>query len=259
MAEKKRFIDDFEEYEVTEEHRPSRGGTVVRVIFYLLILIVNCAIVFRVCMAEDPKAVKSLKLTDALRAAYAEEGDKLTIYTQSVYDMYTSDGVYYATGLFYCPAAGELQIALRYNVRTADGAIVGTPEGDAVAAALYESGVFGMPSSSSRIVMHEVASTVTLSEAEMRDSDFFAFRLTDGEGHYYVPDSTEKLTRILYVYNKLTFDGLEEEDVDYYIEIYPIYGSSPDYSKVLGRMKVYSTDRSREEYTLSGSEKRKLS
>ncbi len=259
MAEKKRFIDDFEEYEVTEEHHPSRAGTVVRIIFYIMILLVNCAIIFRVCMAEDPKAVKNLKLTDALRAAYAEKGDELEIYTQSVYDMYTQDGVYYATGLFFCPSAGELQVSVRYNVRTADTAITGTPEGNMLAEALFEAGRFGVPSLSAEVIKRQVASTVTYSEGEMRNGDFFAFRLTDDEGRTYTPNDAERLTRILYVYHKLTFDGLPEDNVDYYLEIYPSYGGTPDYSTVLGRMRVYSTERSREEYSLSGSEKKGLS
>lgn len=259
MAEKKRFIDDFEEYEVTEDHHPSKIGTVIRVIFYSLILLVNCAIIFRVCMAEDPSVVKKLAINDTLREVYAESADDFHIYTQTVYDMYTKDGIYYASGLFFCPAADQLQVSIRYNVRTAADAVPDSVLGDTAPALLSEFGVLRIPSLSARAVLDQIISSSTLSEGEMREGEFFTFRLTDDLGNYYAPSDDFKLTRLLYVYHKLTFDGLTDGETNYYVEIYPLRGDAPDYDTVLGRMKVYSTERPIEEYTVSSSERSKLS
>ena len=259
MARKKRFIDDFEEYEVTEDHHPSKGGVVVRIIFYSLILIVNCAIIFRVCMAEDPRAVKKLAINETLRAAYAESKDDFHVYTQTVFDMYTSDGLYYSTGLFLCPEAGQLQVSVRYNVRTADGAMNGTPENDAIADFMAENGILPPAGVSGEVMRMYISSNVSVSESNMRTGDYFAYRLTDDFGNYYLPSDDIKISRILYVYHKLTFDGLTDEDTNFYVEIYPKYGGVPDYDTQLGRMKVYSSERQREEYSLSGSERSRLS
>ena len=255
----KHFMDDFEEYEVTEEHHPSRAGTVIRFIFYGLILLVNCAIIFRVCMAEDPKSVKNLSINETLRAAYAESTDDFHIYTQTVYDMYTSDGIYYATGLFYCPSAEQLQISIRYNVRTADGAVRWTADNEFIVSLLEKSGLFSISKISGTVMRRHIEENISLSESEMREGDFFAFRLTDDFGNYYPVTDDAKTTRILYVYHKLTFDGLTDKDSNFYVEIYPMKNGSPDYDTVLGRMKVYSIDRASDEYELSGKERSQLS
>ena len=259
MAEKKRFIDDFEEYEVTEDHHPSKIGTVIRVIFYSLILLVNCAIIFRVCMADDPREIKSLAINDTLREAYAESADDFRIYTQTVYDMYTKDGIYYASGLFFCPTADQLQISIRYNVRTADDAVPDSVLTATTPLLLSDFGVMRLPSLSGQVVRSRIVSSSALTERDMREGDFFTFRLTDDFGNYYDPSGDGKLTRLLYVYHKLTFDGLTDEETNFYVEIYPLRGDTPDYDTVLGRMKVYSIERPSDEYSLSGSERSKLS
>ena len=256
---KKRFMDDFEEYEVTEDHHPSRGGLVIRFIFYGLILLINAGLIFRVCMAEDPGSVSSLAINDTLRAAYAESKDDFHIYTQTIYDMYTSDGIYYATGLFFCPSADELQVAIRYNVRTADAAVKWTSENETVVALLEQSGLFPISKLSGHVLRDSVGHNISLSESKMRGGDFFTFRLTDDFGNYYNATADKKVSRILYVYHKLTFDVLTDEKTNFYVEIYPLKDGDPDYTTVLGRMKVYSVDRSSNEYKLSGKEKSQLS
>ena len=64
---------------------------------------------------------------------------------------------------------------------------------------------------------------------------------------------------MLYVYHKLTFDGVPEDGTNLYIEIYPLYGGLPDYTTVLGRMRVYSIERSADDYAISSSLKKELS
>ncbi len=259
MAEKKSFVDDFEEYEVSEEHHPSKFGYVVKWIFFLLILFANGALIFRVCMAEDPRAVKSLAVNDALRAAYREYGDEFEIKTQHVYDMYTSDGIYYSTGLFYIPKARQIQVAVRYNIRTADGVVAGTPNNDMLVDVLESIRFFPPSPIANGVFVHHARSHVDISASDMRSGDFFAFRLVDDSSNYYTPTSSVKTTRMLYVYHKLTFDGVPEDGTNLYIEIYPLYGGLPDYTTVLGRMRVYSIERSADDYAISSSLKKELS
>ncbi len=258
MAEKKRFMDDFEEYEVTEEHHPSKLGTVIRFIFYGLILLVNAAILFRVCMGGDPASVKKLTINDTLRAAYTASPDDFTVYTQTVYDMYTEDGIYYATGMFFVPKAGQLQVSIRYNVRTADDAITGTSINETFSTLLSDSGLLPPSPLSGAVLRRGATVHLSFDQSELRDSDYFAFRLCDDEGNYYLVSNDEKSTRLLYVYHKLTFDGIPSNESNLYVEIYASYKGIPDYSTVLGRMKVYSNERALDEYRLSGNQKNDL-
>ena len=259
MAEKKHFLDDFENYEVTEDHRPSRFGYFMKWIFFGIILIANAALIFRVCMAEDPKFVKSLSVNDRLRDAYAVSPDDFVIVRQSVYDMYTPDGLYYSTGLFYIPAANQLQVSVRYNVRTADQAMTGTSANNNVVEMLDDIGFFYDLTSIHGNLLEYAKENVTISPDDMRSGDYFAYRLVDSNGNFYEPTTSEKYTRLLYVYHKLTFDGVPAEGADFYVEIYPMFGSTPDYDDVIARMQLYSLERNSDEYKISSSLRKELS
>ncbi len=231
---------------------PSLFTRIIKWIFTALVLFVCAAIVFRIWMAGDPKAVKNLTINDTLREAYQSDEENFAVYTQTIYDMYSdiyedtdlytnqNTGYFYSSGLFYIPSAGEIQVSVRYNVRT-------------LSTMLSKNGY-----------------DEDMSQSEIMNGEFFAFRLTnendDGvlaDGEYYVvPASSEKLTRFFYVYYCLTFDGLTVEDgEDYYIEIYMLdEDGEPDYDSCVGRMKIYNTStRELLEYDLSSSEKKELS
>ncbi|MCD7782579.1 MAG: hypothetical protein LUI15_01570 [Firmicutes bacterium] len=239
--------------DVSEKYsKPSIVFRIIRWIFYALILFVCVAIGFRIWMSGDPSEVKNLRINDALRAAYQADEENFAVYTQTIYDMYSDiyedtdlytnqdTGYFYSSGLFYIPSANEIQVSVRYNVRT-----LGT-------------------------ILSKNGYDENMSQSEIMSGEFFAYRLTneddDGvlaEGEYYVvPTSSEKLTRFFYVYYCLTFDGLTVEDgEDYYIEIYMLdEDGEPDYDSCVGRMKIYNTStRNLLEYDLSSSEKKELS
>ncbi len=247
----KRIYEDFESYDdipASEKYsKPSVFGTVIRVIFYALILLVNCAVIFRVCMAEDPKSVSKPEINDALREAYAESSD-FAIKTQTVYDMYTEDGIFYSTGMFYCPAAEQLQVTVRYNYRTMPDVLIADDLGlgfDTVEELTEE--------------QREQSKYNSLSGDDIKSGEYFAYRLTDDEGNIYEPSNKTKLLRFLYVYQTLTFDGVVAEGTNLYIELYMIRDGEADYSAPVGKMKVYSCERELLDYGLSDAEKKELS
>ena len=250
MAEKKRLYEDFEEYEVTEERHPTKAGIVIRYIFYFVILLINVAIIFRVCMAENPGSIDKPTINDTLRDAYAGSED-ITVLTQTVYDMFTSDGCFYATGMFYFPDAEQLQVSIRYNVRTISQ-MIDSPS-------LYREplGRFPVRDIGTYSSLTDIHEPVTVDE--IKAGEFFAFRLSDNNGTYYAPSDISNVSRSLYQYRKLTFDGVTVDNDSLYVFIYPLSDDgTPDYTRTLGKMKIYSVDRETYEYKLSGSEKSKL-
>lgn len=246
----KHIYEDFESYDdvpASEKYsKHSVFSIIMRVIFYTLILLVNCAVVFRVCMAEDPKSVSSPEINDVLRNAYAENED-FVINTQTVYDMYTEDGIFYATGMFHCPSAEQLQVTIRYNYRTMPDVLIADELGlgfDTVEELSDDE--------------RELSEYNSLSASDVRENEYFAYRLKDDAGNVYEPSSKTKLSRFLYVYQTLTFDGVSAEGTNLYIELYMIRDGGVDYSAPVGRMKVYSCERELNEYELSGSEIKEL-
>lgn len=246
----KHIYEDFESYDdvpASEKYKkPTVFGIIMRVIFYSLIMLVNCAVIFRVCMADDPKSVTSPEINETLREAYAESDDFI-IQTQTVYDMYTEDGIFYSTGMFYCPSARQLQVTVRYNYRTMPDVLISDELGlgfDTVEKLSDED--------------REKSEYNSLSADDVKENEYFAYRLTDDDGNIYEPSSKTKLPRFLYVYQTLTFDGVDAEGTNLYVELYMIRDGVPDYSAPVGRMKVYSTERELDEYELSASEIKEL-
>ncbi len=246
----KRTYEDFESYDdipASEKYsKPSVFSVVMRIIFYTLIMIVNCAVIFRVCMADDPKSVTSPEINEVLKKAYAENGD-FSVKTQTVYDMYTEDGIFYATGMFYCPSASQLQVTIRYNYRTMPDILISDELGlgfDTVEQLSDEE--------------REQSKYNSLSGSDVKNNEYFAYRLVDDEGKIYEPSNKTKLPRFLYVYQTLTFDGVEITDNNLYVQLYMIRDGEPDYSVPVGKMKIYSTERELSDYELSGSDIKKL-
>ncbi len=246
MAEQqKRIYEAFESYDEEPAEikysRPSPMKIAVKVIFYLFIVLVNGAVIFRVCSAEDPKAVLRPIVTEAMREAYAED-EGFAIYTQDIFDMYTEDGLFYSTGMFYTPSAGQLQVSVRYNVRTMPDVLIADELGlgfDSNEELSYE--------------QRETSDFETLPSDVIKNTDYFAFRLTDDKGNDYLPEETEKMTRSLYVFHTFVFDVVPDEETNFYIELYLLRDGEPDYTSLVGRMKVLSCERPLKKYELSGS------
>lgn len=244
------IYEDFESYDevpASEKYsKPTVFGIIVRVVFYALILLVNCALVFRVCMADDPKSVSSPKINDVLREAYSADSKNFSIKTQTIYDMYTEDGLFYSTGMFLCESAEQLQVTLRYNYRTMPDVLICDDLG------------FGFDTMEKLSdEEREKSEYSSVSASDVKNGEFFAYRLKDDDGNVYELSEKTKITRFLYVYQTLTFDGVLEGS-SLYLEIYMIRDGVVDYSVPVGSMKVYSKDRELLDYKLSNSEIKEL-
>lgn len=209
--------------------KKSRLGTIIRIIFYLFILFLNTAIILRVCMYNDPKKIENFAATPRAREAYAASDGSLTIYTQEIYDIYTKDGHFYSTAFYYIAEADEIQVAIRYNVHALEGYFI-------------ENGYDSEPTAE-----------------QIRENEYFAFRLKDSYGNYYEPAFTEGSSRFMYVYRKLAFNGIKVLNGKFGIEIYPICNGTPDYDTVLGTMTIYNPELSTETYRLTRSDRERLS
>lgn len=213
-----------------DNKKKKRGfGSIIRIVFYLFLLFVNAAIILRVCVYNNPKNIENLTATPRAREAYAASDGNLTVYTQEIYDMYTKDGYFYSTAFYYIAEADEIQLAIRYNVHALEGYFT-------------ENGYDSEPDAE-----------------QLRENEYFAFRLKDSYGNYYDPTITEGSSRFMYVYRKLAFNGIKVLNGKFDIEIYPIYNGTPDYDTVLGIMTIYNPELLTETYKLTKSDRERLS
>ena len=211
-----------------------------------LIMLHMMVAIFRVCMAEDPSSITSLYITENLKEAY-KESDDFTVYEQTVYDMFTEDGVFYSTGMYYCPAAEQVQVSIRYNVRTMTEALIREELGIEKDKMITDD-------------MRSQSKYGSLTSNDVKKGEFFAYRLVDDNGNVYKPATVNKTNRLLYVYYTFTFEGVETEGTNLYIELYTLFDGEANFDKApVGRMKILSSERTVYEYELSGSEEAELS
>ena len=93
-----------------------RIGRILKYTVLALIFSIIAFLLVRILIAEYyPREMKSLAPTDNLKAAYALDPD-LEIRRQTLAISYDNPdfALFMANHQYYCPAAGELQIALRY-------------------------------------------------------------------------------------------------------------------------------------------------
>lgn len=80
-----------------------------------LVYIFCALMVFRCCFAANHSTLSDIYPTDALRAAYAAQGDSLSLLSHDVASSISSDGYMTCYAFVYCPDASELQVTVRYN------------------------------------------------------------------------------------------------------------------------------------------------
>ncbi len=97
-------------------------GRVVKGLFALFVVLVNAVILWRVLFSESmPGSIKTLLPTESLSAAYAEQGEALTLRYQEQASVTRADG---NAGYFsipqcvFIPEARQVQLVFRYNNST---------------------------------------------------------------------------------------------------------------------------------------------
>ena len=147
---------------------------ILKIFIALVLLLLIGFIIFRIWIMEShPAAMEELSFNETLRAHYSEVGRDMKVYTQDIRIPYddSDEGYFFAHSLFLIPDADQVQITVRFNRSTVKK--MQELYGDAVA-----------------------------------DENSFSYRLSDSQGNVYLPSDTEKDSRFLYRYRKLTFDGV---------------------------------------------------
>ncbi len=178
---------------------------ILKITACVLIFSVIGFLLMRIFMAEYyPPAMSALAPTDALRTLAATD-PTAEVRQQGLRISYDDPqkGRFMANHMYYCPAANELQITLRYNNST----------------------------------LETVATDFSLAEVPAPSPTLFDFSLTDGTGadrNRYPLSYIATDYALMYQYSRLAFSGVSfgEETGYLRLEIYYIGdGRTPDYSK----------------------------
>lgn len=178
---------------------------ILKITACLLIFSVIGFLLTRILMAEYyPPAMSALAPTDALRALHATD-PTAEVRQQQLRISYDDPkkGRFMADHMYYCPAAGELQITLRYNNST----------------------------------LETVAADFGLAEAPAPSPALFDFSLTDGteaDRNRYPLSYIQTDYAMMYQYARLAFSGVSfgEETGYLRLEIYYVGdGRTPDYTQ----------------------------
>lgn len=84
-----------------------------RILLGFLIVAVG-ALIIRAAISSDKSVLDEFKVTDASKAAYAENGS-ITVDTLKLKDKMAGSGYFSAYSLYYVEETGELQVTVRYN------------------------------------------------------------------------------------------------------------------------------------------------
>ena len=164
-----------------------------------LIFAIVAVLLARIMIAEYyPSAMKELAPTEALRAAYAANPN-LEIRRQKLAISYDNPkfALFMANHQYYCPEAGELQIALRYNVST----------------------------------LEEVKEDFKLAQRPEPSPSLFDFTLYDDNGNRYPLSLIETDAKFMYQYYKLAFTGVDFGENTNWIRVDIYYKDAIDYDQ----------------------------
>ncbi len=85
-------------------------------VFGMTIILILCAVfILRCILVADKSTFSDLALTPALSAAYTDENAADFVKTVKVAREIADDGYFSAYALYYIPAAGEIQVSVRWN------------------------------------------------------------------------------------------------------------------------------------------------
>ena len=172
-------------------------GRVLKYTVLALIFGIIAFLLVRILMAEYyPKEMKGLYATDNLKSAYAADPD-IEIRRQKLAISYDNPdfALFMANHQYYSPAAGELQIALRYNQST----------------------------------LAEVQKDFGLATEPAPSRDLFDFTLFDDNGNRYSLDLMLTDSKFMYEYYKLAFSGVDFGEATNWIRLDIYYKDAVDY------------------------------
>ncbi len=174
-------------------------GRILKYAVLTLIFGVIAFLLVRILIAEYyPREMKDLSPTDNLKAAYAAD-PSIEIRRQELAISYDNPefALFMANHQYYCPAAGELQIAVRYN----------------------------------RSTLGEVMKDFDLDEEPLPSPDLFDFTLFDDNGNRYPLSFMSTDAKFMYEYYKLAFSGVDFGEATNWIRLDIYYKDAVDYGE----------------------------
>ena len=205
---------------------------IIRYVFLALIIVVNGALIWRMCSSSDPSSMKRLLINDATYAAYEENGKDLTLYRQSHDTITRADrnyGYFSVTDSIFIPQANQVQIVFRYNNST----------------------------------ITSVAKDYELESVPSADTVLFDVTLvvkyTDGTEQRFAQNMSSHDTKTFYNYYRYNFDGvvIDESVEGVFVDIY--YLGDVDYSEIAyGTLCIYSNESKNISVSLEGADRAAL-
>ncbi|MBQ7172547.1 MAG: hypothetical protein IJR88_00285 [Clostridia bacterium] len=181
-----------------------RLGRILKLVFVSLVYGVCLLLLLRMCSAKTPKELRGLDYNPTLATAYANAGDLTLCYQNgdSITRAEPSKGYFAIPEYYYIPEANQVQLIFRYNNST----------------------------------LKHVSDDYKIDPALTREGDWFDLSLVlakqDGTSVRIQPAKIEKsLSKRLYVFYRITFDGVVVDDTTtgLFADIY--YKDDIDYEK----------------------------
>lgn len=95
-------------------------GKVLKFLGLCIVLFIYGMLAFRLCTQKPPSAVSKMLWTDDTLAAYAKEGENMTVYAHEPAESIAQDGYFGVYDILYIPASKEFQVTVRYNNSSTD-------------------------------------------------------------------------------------------------------------------------------------------
>lgn len=215
-------------------------GKILKLLFLLLIIATFAILIWRMNLSNAPRSMKNLTPNDTLKSAYAENDGKLTAFTQKHITV-TKDlecyGYFAVNKIVFIPEANQVQVIFRYNNAT-------------IKHLKEDYGVDPLPDRKEEI--YDLSLVVSVFNSDAKDEkDVTKLRIS--------PTSVSSEGNMLYNFRKFIFDGvsMDESVCNICLDVY--YVGSVDYSaKAYGTLLIYDYITPRDEYLLSGKEKKSL-
>lgn len=216
------------------------GGS-FKALFWLLIIVINAIVLWRVFFSGDPSSIKPLLVNDRTAAAYEEHGNELRLEVQQQRTI-TESGKFSVTDCVFIPEARQIQVTVRYNNSTLKKL---TED--------YE--LLSVPDREQELFDVTIVKTTDLTPLDTKDN---TDRSTLREERFYPSGEPKTAYKTLYSYRKFIFDDVTYEDaVGMFVDIY--YAEDVDYNDTpYDALCIYDALMDIERRSLTGADKRAL-
>lgn len=221
----------------------SKGGKIfkigIKTAFYLLIIIVNVIMLWRVLFSGDPAKIQRLTVNDGLREAYAD--GQLILETQEQRSL-SSNGLFAVRECVFIPEAKQIQIVVRYNNST-------------LRQLKEDYGLESVPDRAEDLFDVTIVKTIDKTPLDITDNTDPAMLI---EERYFPAGEPEEAYKRLYSYRRYVFENVTYEDaVGIFVDVY--YKGDIDYEETpYGTICIYEGGYPMEEVKLSGTDKKEL-